>query len=140
MVYVARLRLPIAPDTEAALPEYAVRRSTLRRVFPSGERVSPHLRQPHLVWRCIHFDTVCDPACGSGNFLIVAYRELRKIETDVIVAIREREGNTSMALDIAWEQKLSIGPFYGIELNWWPAKIAETAMFLVDHQANRELA
>lgn len=81
-----------------------------------------------------------DPACGSGNFLIVAYRELRKIETDVIVAIREREGNTGMALDITWEQKLSIGQFYGLELNWWPAKIAETAMFLVDHQANRELA
>lgn len=82
----------------------------------------------------------CDPACGSGNFLIVAYRELRKIETDVIVAIREREGMTDLALDISWEQKLSIGQFYGIELNWWPARIAETAMFLVDHQANRELA
>jgi len=81
-----------------------------------------------------------DPACGSGNFLIVAYRELRRIETDVIVAIREREGLTNAALDISWEQKLSIGQFYGIELNWWPAKIAETAMFLVDHQANRELA
>lgn len=81
-----------------------------------------------------------DPACGSGNFLIVAYRELRRIETDVIVAIREREGLTDAALDITWEQKLSIGQFYGIELNWWPAKIAETAMFLVDHQANRELA
>ena len=82
----------------------------------------------------------CDPACGSGNFLIVAYRELRKIETDVIVAIREREGQTGMALDISWEQKLSISQFHGIELNWWPARIAETAMFLVDHQANRELA
>ena len=82
----------------------------------------------------------CDPACGCGNFLVVAYRELRKIETDVIVAIREREGLTGMALDISWEQKLSIGQFYGFELNWWPAKIAETAMFLVDHQANRELA
>ncbi|WP_394280974.1 DNA methyltransferase [Corynebacterium sp.] len=81
-----------------------------------------------------------DPACGSGNFLIVAYRELRRIETDVIVAIREREGITDMSLDVTWEQKLSIGQFYGIELNWWPAKIAETAMFLVDHQANRELA
>ena len=83
---------------------------------------------------------LCDQACGSGNFLIVAYRELRKIETDVIVAIREREGTTDLALDISWEQKLSIGQFYGIELNWWPARIAETAMFLVDHQANRELA
>nr|WP_240941789.1 DNA methyltransferase [Corynebacterium xerosis] len=81
-----------------------------------------------------------DPACGSGNFLIVAYRELRKIETDIIVAIREREGEAGMSLDATWEQKLSIGQFYGIELNWWPARIAETAMFLVDHQANRELA
>ncbi|MCS5480957.1 N-6 DNA methylase, partial [Corynebacterium sp. YIM 101645] len=81
-----------------------------------------------------------DPACGAGNFLVVAYRELRKIETDVIVAIRKREGQTGMALDVTWEQKLSIGQFYGFELNWWPAKIAETAMFLVDHQANRELA
>ena len=81
-----------------------------------------------------------DPACGSGNFLVVAYRELRKIETTVIVEIRRREGQTGMALDISWEQKLSIGQFYGFELNWWPAKIAETAMFLVDHQANRELA
>lgn len=83
----------------------------------------------------------CDPACGSGNFLIVAYRELRKIETEMIVAIREREGSAgSMTFDISWEQKLSIDQFYGFEINWWPAKIAETAMFLVDHQANRELA
>ncbi|MCS4492583.1 DNA methyltransferase [Corynebacterium sp. ES2715-CONJ3] len=82
----------------------------------------------------------CDPACGAGNFLIVAYRELRKIETDIIVAIRQRRGETGMALDISWEQKLSIGQFHGIEINWWPAKIAETAMFLVDHQANKELA
>ncbi len=82
----------------------------------------------------------CDPACGAGNFLIVAYRELRKIETDIIVAIRQRRGETGMSLNIEWEQKLSIGQFYGFELNWWPAKIAETAMFLVDHQANKELA
>lgn len=82
----------------------------------------------------------CDPACGCGNFLVVAYRELRKTETDVIVEIRRREGQSGMALDVSWEQKLNIGQFYGFELNWWPAKIAETAMFLVDHQANRELA
>lgn len=82
-----------------------------------------------------------DPACGSGNFLIVAYRELRKIETDLIVEIRKREGTLDeLALDVSFEQKLSIGQFYGIELNWWPARIAETAMFLVDHQCNKELA
>lgn len=82
----------------------------------------------------------CDPACGSGNFLVVAYRELRKIETDLIVAIRELEGEQTMVWDISLEQKVSIGQFHGFELNWWPARIAETAMFLVDHQANVELA
>ena len=81
-----------------------------------------------------------DPACGCGNFLVVAYREMRAIETDIIVEIRKREGQEGMALDASWEQKLNIGQFYGFELNWWPAKIAETAMFLVDHQANRALA
>lgn len=84
--------------------------------------------------------TFLDPACGAGNFLIVAYRELRKIETDVIVAIRQRQGETGMSLNIEWEQKLTIDQFHGFEINWWPAKIAETVMFLVDHQANRELA
>ncbi|MBB0968679.1 class I SAM-dependent DNA methyltransferase [Dietzia aerolata] len=81
-----------------------------------------------------------DPACGCGNFLVVAYRDLRRIETQIIKEIRTREGQTGMALDATLETKLTIGQFHGIEINWWPAKIAETAMFLVDHQANRELA
>jgi len=45
-----------------------------------------------------------------------------------------------MALDATMETKVTIDQFHGIEINWWPAKIAETAMFLVDHQANRKLA
>lgn len=81
-----------------------------------------------------------DPASGCGNFLVVAYRELRRVETDIIVEIRRREDDTGMSLDATLETKLTIGQFHGIEINWWPAKIAETAMFLVDHQANRELA
>ncbi|WP_070434144.1 DNA methyltransferase [Corynebacterium sp. HMSC28B08] len=70
----------------------------------------------------------------------MAYPELRKIETDIIVEIVNREGQNTASLDVTWEQKLSIGQFYGFEINWWPAKIAETAMFLVDHDANRKLA
>lgn len=81
-----------------------------------------------------------DPACGCGNFLVVAYRELRAIETDVIVELRRREGEDGISLDATLETKLTIGQFTGFEINWWPAKIAETAMFLVDHQANRQLA
>jgi hypothetical protein len=81
-----------------------------------------------------------DPACGSGNFLNLAYARLRALETRVIVAIREREGQKGMSFDATLETKLTINQFHGIEINWWPAKIAETAMFLVDHQANRQLA
>ncbi|MGO3363559.1 MAG: DNA methyltransferase [Corynebacterium sp.] len=81
-----------------------------------------------------------DPACGCGNFLVVAYRELRSIETDVIVALRTKEGQQTASMDVSLDQRMNIGQFHGFELNWWPAKIAETAMFLVDHQANRALA
>lgn len=81
-----------------------------------------------------------DPACGAGNFLNVAYAKLREIETDLIVERRRREGTTTGTLDSTLDQLLTIDKFYGFELNWWPAKIAETAMFLVDQQANRDLA
>ncbi|MFD2456549.1 DNA methyltransferase, partial [Corynebacterium mendelii] len=62
------------------------------------------------------------------------------IETEIIAAIYEREGLTTGALDVTLDQRLSIGQFYGFEINWWPARIAEVAMFLVDHQANQALA
>lgn len=81
-----------------------------------------------------------DPACGAGNFLNVAYAKLREIETDIIVERRKRSGTGTGSLDVSFDQLLTIDKFYGIEINWWPAKIAETAMFLVDHQANRYLA
>lgn len=82
----------------------------------------------------------CDPACGGGNFLNVAYARLREIETDILVEKKKRGGDFNMSLDISLDQKLSIDQFYGFEINWWAAKIAETAMFLVDHQANQYLA
>ena len=82
----------------------------------------------------------CDPACGGGNFLNLAYAKLREIETDVLVEKQRRGGEFTASLDISFDQKLSIDQFWGFEINWWPAKIAETAMFLVDHQANLKLA
>lgn len=81
-----------------------------------------------------------DPACGAGNFLNVAYARLREIETDLIVERSRRWGTMDLTYDVSFEQKLTIDRFWGFEINWWPAKIAETAMFLVDHQANLALA
>lgn len=82
----------------------------------------------------------CDPACGGGNFLNLAYAKLREIETDLLVEKQNRGAERTASLDISFDQKISINQFWGFEINWWPAKIAETAMFLVDHQANLKLA
>lgn len=80
-----------------------------------------------------------DPACGCGNFLVVAYRELRQLELDIMEQLRHLSGDTTLALDATLDLRVRLDQFYGIEIEEWPAKIAETAMFLVDHQANRAL-
>jgi hypothetical protein len=82
-----------------------------------------------------------DPACGCGNFLIVAYREMRALELDLLVKLRTKRGTgAELLLDPSELLNVRLDQFYGIEINWWPAKIAETAMFLVDHQANQQMA
>lgn len=81
-----------------------------------------------------------DPACGCGNFLVVAYREMRQLELDLLVKLRDLQGTGNvLALDASYDLKVRLDAFHGIELHWWPAKIAETAMFLVDQQANRRM-
>ena len=85
--------------------------------------------------------TVLDPACGCGNFLIIAYRELRRLELDILVRLAElkNEGG-QMKWDATLDVRVRLDNFYGIEIEEWPARIAETGMFLVDQQANHELA
>lgn len=84
-----------------------------------------------------------DPACGCGNFLIVAYREMRSLELDLLDKLRtmqERGRERQFILDASEQLNVTLDQFTGIEIAWWPAKIAETAMFLVDHQANMAMA
>ena len=76
-----------------------------------------------------------DPACGSGSFLITAYEELRKLEFDVIRLIyHNRTLSKSTVLS-----KVNVDQFYGIELGEFPARITETAMWMVDHLMNNQL-
>ena len=75
-----------------------------------------------------------DPACGCGNFLIVAYRELRRLETEILRRIYAYQSVQN--LDNICRVKVS--QFYGIEIDSFPAHIAEAAMWLVDHQMNME--
>jgi hypothetical protein len=77
-----------------------------------------------------------DPACGCGNFLVVAYRELRALEQAILHRRRDLTGEDQLSFDPTLGLVVSPDHFVGIEIEEWPAKIAEVAMFLVDHQAN----
>ncbi|MGP5292461.1 class I SAM-dependent DNA methyltransferase [Brachybacterium tyrofermentans] len=107
--------------------------------------------------------TFLDPACGCGNFLIIAYRELRALELRIHQRIQELEdeganrqrGNRLSKLGIQGDGqrgrgvqlalgaedlvRVKLAQFHGIELEEWPATIARTAMFLVEHQANQDM-
>lgn len=84
--------------------------------------------------------TFLDPACGCGNFLVIAYREMRLLELDIMRRLRDLTGHDQLSLDATLGLKVSPAQFYGIEFEEWPARIAEVAMFLVDHQMNLALA
>lgn len=74
-----------------------------------------------------------DPACGCGNFLIVAYRELRLLELEVLKVLHT---DGQRVLDISDLCKVSVDQFFGIEIEEFPAQIAQVGMWLTDHQAN----
>jgi len=74
-----------------------------------------------------------DPACGCGNFLIITYRELRLLELEIL---RHQRTNGQGVLDISAIMLLDVDMVYGIEYEEFPARIAEVAMWLIDHQMN----
>jgi len=84
--------------------------------------------------------TFFDPACGCGNFLIVAYRELRRLELELLRKLRELEGGeTQLTTDLDKHRSIAVDQFYGIDVEEFPVRIAQVAMYLVDHLANLEL-
>lgn len=80
-----------------------------------------------------------DPACGCGNFIIVAYRELRDLELRIMEALQELSGDGQLSFDPTSALKVRLDNFYGIEVDEWPARIAETALFLTDRQCDLKL-
>jgi hypothetical protein len=80
--------------------------------------------------------TFLDPACGCGNFLILAYRELRLLEIEVLKVLYPEQ----LFLDVAEFSRINVDAFYGIEIEEFPARIAEVALWLTDHQMNMQLS
>ena len=81
--------------------------------------------------------TYLDPACGAGNFLLVAYKRLRELELKIIGRQAELAGKpVALTLDGSLGLQVHLGQFFGIEHEEWSSQIATVAMFLADHQAN----
>ena len=83
-----------------------------------------------------------DPACGCGNFLIIAYRELRALEIEVLKELRAyRDDAETGELNVAtFLSVVNVDQFYGIEIGEFPTHIAETALWMMDHIMNNRLS
>lgn len=78
-----------------------------------------------------------DPACGCGNFLVIAYRELRRLELEVL---RTLYGGGQLVLDISNIVRVNVDQFHGIEIEEFPVQIAQVALWLTDHQMNAKVS
>lgn len=82
-----------------------------------------------------------DPACGCGNFLMIAYRELRRIQIQIHMQLRKLQGKSAQTvLNINFDRDLNVDSMCGIELLEFPARIAQVGLWLTDHLVNRELS
>ncbi len=80
-----------------------------------------------------------DPACGCGNFLVITYRELRALELEVLKLKHGLQQHFTLD-QMSKLSRLDVDQMYGIEIEEFPARIAEVALWLVDHQANLNIS
>ena len=106
----------------------------LRAEFERAKSSKPELRRFHEKIAGLRF---LDPACGCGNFLVITYRELRSLEIEILKLLFPGDQPN---LDIHSLSLVDVDAFYGIEISEWPARIAEVAMWLMDHQMNIRLS
>jgi len=103
----------------------------LRTEFEKIRRSKTKLTEFHQKLSALNF---FDPACGCGNFLIIAYRELRLLELEVIKA---RWGDSQiLQLDVSTLILCDVDKFHGIDIDESAVQIATLAMWLTDHQMN----
>jgi hypothetical protein len=75
---------------------------------------------------------IFDPACGSGNFLIVAYKEIYKLEIEILKKLREIDKNDWLILNSG----IRLSQFYGIEIDDYAHEIAKLSLWIAEHQMN----
>jgi type I restriction-modification system DNA methylase subunit len=102
--------------------------------FEKAKGNRTRLNELHRKISTLHF---LDPACGCGNFLIISYRELRELELKIL---RELNKSGQGFLDVREIMRVNVDQFAGIEYDEFPARIAEVAMWLIDHQMNLKVS
>lgn len=110
------------------------RRKELRQLLPKLEELLTRMASIKFL----------DPACGSGNFLIITYKELRRLEINILVKQREiREALNEKAVYqgelIADASKISLSQFSGIELDDFAHEVARLSLYIAEHQMNVEM-
>ena len=105
----------------------------LDALWAEFEKVKNHKNRLFEFHKKLRQLTFFDPACGCGNFLVISYRELRLLELEVLRA-SYRDGQQT--LDVHQLISLNVDQFFGIEIEEFPAQIAQVALWLVDHQMN----
>lgn len=98
-------------------------------------RSKPKLQAFHDKLASLRF---LDPACGCGNFLVVTYRELRLLELEALMLLSGGKVDSARLL-LDSLLKVDVDQMHGIEIEEWPARIAEVAMWLIDHQMNQKV-
>ncbi|CGE77103.1 DNA methylase [Streptococcus pneumoniae] len=110
------------------------RRKELRQLLPKLEDLLTRMASIKFL----------DPACGSGNFLIITYKELRRLEINILVKQRKiRDSLNEKAVYqgelIADASKISLSQFSGIELDDFAHEVARLSLYIAEHQMNVEM-
>jgi type I restriction-modification system DNA methylase subunit len=98
--------------------------------FEKVKRNTRQLKEFHHKLSTLNF---LDPACGCGNFLVITYKELRLLELEILRELFKHGEQVTQIDAVVW---MNVDQFYGMEYDEWPSRIAEVAMWLVDHQMN----
>ena len=106
----------------------------LDELWEEFERIKGNSKQLQFFHEKLSKLTFLDPACGCGNFLIIAYKELRLLELEVLKMLIDTGGQ--MVMNITELCKVEVDQFYGIECEEFPCQIAVVGMWLIDHQMN----
>jgi hypothetical protein len=109
----------------------------LNGLYEELEKVENSVIKLQLLQQRLGNLKIFDPACGSGNFLIIAYKELRKLEMEILKRLQELElGKTGQMLKPF--SVIELSQFYGIELDDFAHEVAILSLWLCEHQMNTQ--